>query len=81
MSRLGRTCYPTCQMLLRVAGTIVIEHSATHRFTSVMCRVMSTATHVAKMWQEVSLAAGAVSSQFSSGFLAISVPRQFIVSV
>jgi hypothetical protein len=43
---------------------------------------MSTATHEAKMWQEVSPVAGAVSSHFPSCFLTIIlVPHQFIASV
>jgi hypothetical protein len=43
---------------------------------------MSTATHVAKMWQEVSPVAGVVSSHFPYCFLSIIlVPYQFVVCV
>lgn len=80
-SRSGRTCFQTCQTHLRVAGMTVIEHSTTHRCTSIMCSHMSIATHVAKMWQEVFPVAGVVSSNFPSCFAIILVPHQFLASV
>jgi hypothetical protein len=51
---------------LNAAGTPVSKHSTAHRDTSTMLRHTSIATHVVGKWREVFLAAGVVSSNFST---------------